>query len=153
MIKNDARGGMEKEELLPLMSDDTKQYADRILDVFDAPFAQHMGLRIESVSMDEVVCSMCVQPFMINSMGRVHGGAIYALLDHTFAIISNMLHDGTGQSTEVKFYRPATSDLRCVAKPINLSRSLGIYDVRVYSKEGKLIASSTCTGFVLQSKE
>jgi len=144
---------MEKAELLPLMSEDTKQYADRVLKVFSAPFAQHMGLKIESISMDEVVCSLEIQPFMINSMGRVHGGAIYALLDHTFAIISNMVHDGTGQSTEVKFYRPATTNLRCVAKPINLSRSLGIYDIRVYSDEGKLIASSTCTGFVIRNAE
>ena len=144
---------MDREELLPLMSEDTKQYADRVLDVFSAPYAQHMGLKIEKISMDEVVCSMGIQPFMINSMGRVHGGAIYALIDHTFAIISNMLHDGTGQSTEVKFYRPASTDLKCVAKPINVSRSLGIYDVRVYSDEGKLIASSTCTGFIIRKIE
>jgi len=144
---------MDREELLPLMSEDTKQYVDRVLDVFSAPYAQHMGLKIEKISMDEVVCSMGIQPFMINSMGRVHGGAIYALIDHTFAIISNMLHDGTGQSTEVKFYRPASTDLKCVAKPINVSRSLGIYDVRVYSEEGKLIASSTCTGFIIRKIE
>ena len=144
---------MDRAELLPKMSEDTRQYAERVLDVFSAPFAQHMGLRIENVSKEEVVCSMAVKPFMMNSMGRVHGGAIYALLDHTFAIISNMLHDGTGQSTEVKFYRPATTDLRCVARPINISRSLAIYDVRVYSSEGKLIASSTCTGFIIQKVE
>lgn len=144
---------MDKTELLPRMTEDTRQYADRVLDVLSAPFAQHMGLKIESISRDEVVCTMEIQPFMINSMGRVHGGAIYALMDHTFAIISNMLHDGTGQSTEVKFYRPANSALRCVAKPINISRSLAIYDVRVYSAEGKLIASSTCTGFIIQKIE
>jgi len=144
---------MELDELLPLMSEDTKQYADRVLEVYSAPFAEHMGLKIESISSEEVVCTMDVQPFMINSMGRMHGGAIYTLIDHTFAIISNMYHDGTGQSTEVKFYRPANSKLRCVARPINLSRSLGIYDIRVYSEEGKLVASSTCTGFVLRKVE
>lgn len=144
---------MEKAELLPRMSEDTRQYADRILDVFSAPFAQHMGLRIESVSRDEVVCSMAIQPFMINSMGRVHGGAIYTLMDHSFAIMSNMMHDMTGQSTEVKFYRPASSDLRCTVRPINISRSLAIYEARVYSSEGKLIASSTCTGFIIQRTE
>lgn len=133
------------------MSDDTKQYVDRVLEVFDAPFARQMNIQIESVSYDEVVCTMGVEPFMINSMGRLHGGAIYSLMDHTFAIISNMTRDGTGQSMEVKYYRPADSDLRCVARPINLSRSLGIYDVRVYSKEGKLVASSICTGFVIKS--
>jgi acyl-CoA thioesterase len=140
---------MDREQLLPRMSEDTKQYADRVLEVFDAPFAREMGVEIESVKADEVVCTMKLKPFMINSMGRAHGGVLYALMDHTFAIISNMTRDATGQSMEVKYYRPGTTDLRCVAVPINTSRSLGIYDVRVYSTEGKLLASSTCTAFVL----
>jgi len=144
---------MDVEELQTRMSDDTKQYADRVMELYEAPFARHMGVEIESVSLDEVVCSLSIQPFMINSMGRVHGAVIYSLLDHTFAVISNLTHDGTGQSTEVKFYRPAMGDLRCVARPINISRSLGIYDVRVYSTENKLIASSICTGFILKKIE
>jgi len=144
---------MDREELLNRMSEDSKQYADRVLEVFDAPFARQMGVQIESIATDEVVCSIKVQPFMMNSMGRMHGGVIYSLIDHTFAIISNMMHDGTGQSIEVKYYRPGDSDLRCVAKPINLSRSLGIYDVMVYSTAGKLIASATCTGFVIKRNE
>ena len=144
---------MDVEELQTRMSDDTKQYADRVMELYEAPFARHMGVEIESVSLDEVVCTLSIQPFMINSMGRVHGAVIYSLLDHTFAVISNLTHDGTGQSTEVKFYRPAMGDLRCVARPINISRSLGIYDVRVYSTENKLIASSICTGFILKKIE
>jgi acyl-CoA thioesterase len=144
---------MDMEQLLPKLSEDAKPYAERIMEVFDAPYAAHMGVEIESISIDEVVCRMDIQPFMINSMGRMHGGAIYSLIDHTFAIISNMTRDGTGQSIEVKYYRPANSSLRCVAKPINLSKSLGIYDVKVYSDVGKLIASATCTGFVIGRPE
>jgi len=144
---------MEKNELIPLMSEDSKQYADRVLDVFDAPFARQMGIEIESISLDQVVCTMKLKPFMINSMGRVHGAAIYALMDHTFAIMSNMMHDGTGQSMEVKYYRPAMGNMKCVAKPINISRSLAVYDVRAYSEEGKLLASSTCTAFIIKKIE
>lgn len=144
---------MDMDTLMPKLSEDARPYAERISEVFDAPFARYLGLEIESASLDEVVCTMKMQPFMLNSMGRMHGGVIYSLIDHTFAIISNMTRDGTGQSIEVKYYRPGNSDLRCVAKPINLSRSLGIYDVRVYSTEGKLIASAVCTGFVIRRTE
>ncbi len=144
---------MEKEELLSLMTDDTKQYADRVMEVFDAPFARHMGVELISLSKEEAVTTMEIQPFMINSMGRVHGGAIYALMDHTFAIISNMLHDGTGQSMEIKYYRPALGKMRCVAKPLNISRSLAVYEVKVYSEEGKIIASANCTAFILKRIE
>lgn len=144
---------MDREELLPLMSEDTKQYADRVIDVFNAPFAREMGIEIESIEREQVVCRMSLKPFMINSMGRVHGAAIYALMDHTFAIAANMTCDGTGQSMEVKYYRPATGNMRCVARPINISRSLQIFDVRAYSEEGKLLASSTCTAFIIKKVE
>lgn len=144
---------MEKDELLPLMSEDTIQYAERVLYVFNAPFADKMGLKIENIEKDEVVCSMFVEPFMKNSMGRAHGAAIYALMDHTFAILSNMTHDGTGQSMEVKYYRPASGKLRCVAKPMNISRSLGVYDVKVFSEEDKLVASASCTAFIIRNIE
>lgn len=144
---------MDREELLPLMSEDTRQYADRVLDVYSAPFAQHIGLRIESISSEQTVCTMDVKPFMINSMGRVHGAVISALMDHTFAIMSNMTYDGTGQSMEIKYYRPGTERMRCICRPINVSRSLGIYETRVYSEEGKLIASATCTAFIIGRPE
>ena len=144
---------MDREELIPLMSEDTKQYADRALEVFNAPFAREMGIEIESIDSEQVVCRMRLKPFMINSMGRVHGAAIYALMDHTFAIASNLRNDGTGQSMEVKYYRPGTGDMRCIARPINISRSLAIFDVRAYSEEGKLLASSTCTAFIIKKIE
>jgi len=144
---------MDREEILAVMSEDTKQYIDRVVELFNAPFAREMGLAIESIKEGEVICTMDVKPFMINSMGRMHGGAIYSLIDHTFAIAANMKVDATGQSMEVKYYRPANSKLRCIARPINISRSLEIFDVRAYSEEGKLIASSTCTAFVINGSK
>lgn len=141
---------MGREELLSRMSDDTKQYIDRVMELYDAPFARQMGIEIESIKVDEVVCTMKIEPFMMNSMARVHGAAIYALMDHTFGVISHMHNYGTGQSTEVKYYRPATTDLRCVGRIINISRSLGVFEVKAYSTEGKLIASATCTQFIIK---
>ena len=141
---------MDREELLPRLSEDAKQYADRVMDMYGAPFAREMGIEIVSVSLDRIVCEMELRPEMMNSMGRGHGAAIYALMDHAFAIASNLMFDATGQSTEVKFYRPATGKLTAVAIPINRSRSFGIFDVRAFSEEGKLIASATCTSFRIE---
>ena len=141
---------MDREELLPKMSEETRQYADRVMDMYSAPFARQMGIEIVSVEADKIVCEMIIRPEMMNSMGRGHGAAVYALLDHTFAIASNLMSDGTGQSTEVKFYRPASGKLTATAALINRSRSLEIFDVRAVSEEGKLIASATCTAFRLR---
>ncbi len=131
------------------MSEDARQYADRVCDMYNAPFARVMGIEIVSVSTEKTVCEMELKPEMMNSMGRGHGAAVYALLDHAFAVASNLMGDATGQSTEVKFYRPASGKLIAAATLINRSRSLEVYDVRAFSEEGKLIASATCTAFRL----
>lgn len=141
---------MDREELLARMSDDTKQYIDSAWDMYNAPFARFMGVEVVSIGSDRTVCEMEVRPELMNSMGRGHGAAIYALIDHTFAIMCNLVHPCTGQSTTISFYRPASGRLRAECVPVNKSRSLEVYDVRVYSEEGKLIASSINTAFVLK---
>ncbi len=141
---------MDADGLRSRMSPDTVQYADRVMDMYGAPFARWLGIEIESVSADSVVCSLELKPEHMNSMGRGHGAAIYGLIDHTFAIMTNMAHDATGQNTDVSYYRPAQGRITATAVPINRSRSLEVYDVRVTSEEGKLIASAVCTSFVLR---
>ncbi len=143
-------GNMDREDVAAKLSEAASPYLDRVMDMLGAPFAREMGIGIESVDLDRVECSMTLLPEHMNSMGRGHGAAIYALLDHTFAIAANLIHDCTGQSSEVKFYRPASGRLRAVCVPVNRSRSLEAYDVRVLSEEGKLIASAICTAFVIR---
>ncbi len=141
---------MNMDELMARMSEDTRCHADRVMDMYGAPFARHMGVEIVRIEADRVECSLELRPEHLNSMGRGHGAAVYALIDHTFAIATNMVHDATGQSTTVTFYRPASGMLRAVCVPVNRSRTLEMYDVRVYSQEGKLIASAVCTSFVMK---
>lgn len=138
------------EEFLSRLGESARPNADRIRAMYDAPFARTMGIEIQSVDGDRVECYMDLRPEFMNSMGRGHGAAIYALIDHTFTIAANMVHDATGQSSTVAFYRPASGRIRAVCVPVNRSKSLEVYDVRVYSEEGKLIASSTCTAFVIR---
>ena len=143
---------MDREEILARMSEDARQYIDSVVDMYNAPFARLMGIEIVSVSEDEVVCEMELRPELMNSMGRGHGGALYALADHTFAIHCNLTHPCTGQSTSISFYRPAQGRLRAVSRPVNRSRSLEVYEVRILSEEGKLIASAVNTAFVLKGE-
>ena len=141
---------MDREEILACMSDEIKQYVDNIVDMYNAPFARMLGIQIVSLEKDRAVCEMRLEPEFMNSMGRGHGGSIFALVDHTFAILCNLKHPCTGQNTNINFYRPAQGRLRAVARPVNRSRSLEVYEVRVYSEEGKLVASAMNTAFVLK---
>lgn len=146
------RGGMDRDEVLGRMSDDIRQCIDAVMDMYNAPFARFIGLEIESIDRDRVECTLDLRPELMNSMGRGHGAAVYGLVDHTFAIACNMLHPCTGQNSQISYYRPASGRLRAVCVPINRSRSLEVYDVRVYGGEGKLVASAVCTAFVLKGE-
>lgn len=141
---------MDRNDLASKMSPETSDRIDRVMCMYNAPFARFLGIEIESVDTDRVVCSLELRPEHFNSMDRAHGATIYGLIDHTFGIIANLSHDSTGQSSNITFYRPALGRLIAVAEPINRSRSLETYDVRVLSEEGKLIASATCTAFVIR---
>ena len=141
---------MNIDELRSRMSPDVVEFAERIMDMYEAPYARFVGLEIAEIAADRVECYLDLRPELMNSMDRGHGAAIYSLIDHTFAIAANLKHDSTGQNTNVSFYRPAQGRLTAVAVPINRSRSLEVYDVRVTNEEGKLVASAVCTAFVIR---
>lgn len=143
---------MDRDEVLSRMSEDVRDRIDSVMEMYRAPFARLIGIEIESLEADRAVCSLDLRPELLNSMGRGHGGAVYALMDHTFAILCNMNRPCTGQCTSISYYRPASGRITAVAVPINRSRSLEHYDVKAYSEEGKLVASATCTAFVLKGR-
>lgn len=72
------------------ISEDCLPFADNIGAMLDAPYFRANGMRVLSISMDEVVVEMECTPGMRNSNGFVHGGAIYGAMDHTHAILVNI---------------------------------------------------------------
>ena len=118
-------------------------------EVYNAPFIRELGIEIGKISQDEVELYLDIQPKHINSRGFVHGGVIYTLMDHSLAFASNLCGEAVGQSSNVIFHRPVKEG-RLISKlsVVNRSKSLLIYDVKVFSKD-KLIASSTMTAFRL----
>lgn len=131
------------------VSEDCRQYLDKIQELYDAPFIRELGIEVGSVSSDEISLYLDIQPKHINSRGFVHGGVIYTLMDHSLAFASNLCGEAVGQSSNVIYHRPAKEG-RLISKltVINRSRTLLIYDVKVYCND-KLIASSTMTAFRL----
>ena len=143
---------MDRETMMDLISDDCKQYIDKIIEVYDAPFARDLGIEIEHISKDEVCLYLDVMPKHINSRGYLHGAVIYGIMDHSLAFAANMEEEAVGQSSNIIYHRPVKEGrihVRTVL--INRSRSLCIYDSRVFCNE-KLIASCTLTAFRLGDK-
>ena len=76
--------------------------------------------------------------------------AIFALVDMTFATVSNAagLYCVNAQ-TNISYLEPGRiGPLRGEARKIRSGRNLGTYDVRITDSDGTLVAIATVTGFM-----
>lgn len=119
------------------------------------------GVHIEDVGPDWCRCSLQVQPVHMNAVGAVQGGAIYTLADSAFAVASNMRHmtekDGrltVSQSASISYISAgkAGSTLYAEARKAGGGKRSSVYHINVADHEGRLIATMTGNGFVIEKK-
>jgi uncharacterized protein (TIGR00369 family) len=146
-MRSRIQGDMDMKTLKEIVSPELHEYLPRILDMCEAPYAVANGIELVSLTPECTRMRKSIHQDDMNSMGRVHGAALFGLIDHTFAVAANVKTDGTGQCCNIIYHRPCTdNEVESEARLINESKSLQIFDVRVYSGS-KLRVSATCTGF------
>jgi acyl-CoA thioesterase len=118
-------------------------------------FATNAGIVIDSVTEEEVLCSMPITAEHLNAGGTVQGGAIFTLADLAFAVHSNLrLFLGekagitVGQSNSIS-YLAAPKGQRLIARSVCLSRgkSVSVYRVEIRDDLGNFIADMRGNGF------
>lgn len=120
---------------------------DCIMRMCNAPYAVANGLELISMSPSSTRMGKAVRPEDLNSAGIVHGAVSFGLIDHTSALAGEVMGEGCGQSCNVIYHRPCTGPyIEAEAKLISASRTLAIFDVRVY-QDGEMKVSAVCTNF------
>jgi acyl-CoA thioesterase len=101
--------------------------------LFDSSeFAQLLGLKIIEARDGYARVVMPVLKKK-NPNGVVHGGAIFTLADHAFAIAANAGRtERVAVSVHIQFITPARGDLTAVAEILGESRRFSTYRVMVY---------------------
>ncbi|MFQ8738658.1 MAG: PaaI family thioesterase [Bilophila wadsworthia] len=111
------------------------------------PFARHMGIELLEVGPEHGVAIMPLDERHRNGMGHAHGGAIFALVDMTFATVSKP--PGSIASTPRRTFHSSrgasASARRSPQDP--LRPNLGTYDPH-HRSDGTLVAIATVTGFM-----
>lgn len=113
-------------------------------------FATNNGCRIDSLSDEEVVCSMDIDRSRhCNAYGGIMGGVMFMLGDFAFAVASNHIHRPTVALNVTIGYLNAPKGERLIAKTRNLKdgRTTGVYDVDIYDELGNHVAVFYGTGF------
>jgi uncharacterized protein (TIGR00369 family) len=119
------------------------------------PFADLLGIRVTETTADRVVAEMEVRPELCTSPTVLHGGAVMAFADTLGALgtIAN-LPEGAGTTTiesKTNFIGPAPVGTTVIgtATPVHRGRRTQVWQTRITTREGKLVALVTQTQLVL----
>ena len=120
-------------------------------------FADMIGIEIDSITADEVVCSMGIREHHLNAGDKVQGGATFTLADLTFAVACNyddLSADkktvSVGHSCNITFFKPATGKkLIAKSKCLQKGRRLSVYRVDVTDDNGTHVAEMTGNAYTV----
>ena len=115
---------------------------------------EHLGIELTDSSEDTLRGRMTVDARTIQPAGVVHGGAS-VLFAETLAswaatyTIDQAKQYAVGLEINANHVRPGTGTLYGEVTPLNLGRSVQVWDVRITNEAGKLVCVSRCTIAVL----
>ena len=120
------------------------------------PFAALMGVTFVEAAGDKVVATMVVREDLCTLGHSIHGGAVMAFADSVgaAATIINLPPDAKGTTTierKTNFTGAAKagSTVTATATPIHLGRRTHVWQTRIETEEGRLVAIVTQTQMIL----
>jgi 1,4-dihydroxy-2-naphthoyl-CoA hydrolase len=120
------------------------------------PFAVLMGIEFTEALQDRVTATLVVREDLCTLGHAIHGGALMAFADTVgaAATIVNLPEEAKGTTTlesKTNFIGAAKAGttLRAVATPVHRGRRTQIWQTRIETAEGKLVAMVTQTQMVL----
>ena len=120
------------------------------------PFAELKGVTFTEADRDRVVARMQIRPDLCTLNHVIHGGALMALADSVgaAATVINLPDDAKGTTTlesKTNFIGAARegTTVIAIATPVHRGRRTQVWQTRLESEDGKLIALVTQTQMVL----
>lgn len=120
------------------------------------PFAELKGVRFVEADKDRVVARMRVRADLCTLDHTIHGGAIMALADSVgaAATLINLPEDAKGTTTlesKTNFIGGAREGTTVIATatPVHRGRRTQVWQTRLETEDGKLVALVTQTQMVL----
>ncbi len=122
---------------------------------FRGMFPELLGIQLSEVTKENVVASLTVRPDMCTVAGVMHGGAIMAFADTLGAVgtIVNLPQGARTTTIESKtnFLAAAPVNTRVTGEstPVHRGKTTMVWQTRIISESGKLVALVTQTQMVL----
>jgi len=122
------------------------------------PFSERLGLRFVSAELDRITGELEVRSDHCTRPGTIHGGVLMSFADSLGAAGAMInLPDGARTSTiesKTNFIGPAMAGERLTgeATPIHRGRSTMVWQTRISTEDGRLVAMVTQTQIVLPGR-
>lgn len=122
------------------------------------PFAALLGIELVSADADSIVAQMTVRPDLCTQPAVLHGGAIMAFADTlgALATVANLAPGATTTTLESKtnFIAAAPAGTRILGEtaPIHKGRRTMVWQTKISTTEGKLVALVTQTQLILRAE-
>ena len=120
------------------------------------PFAELMDVTFLAAEPDKVVATMLVREEFCTIYRTIHGGAVMALADSVgaAATLINLPEGATTTTIESKTNfvasAPAGSMVRATATPVHKGRRTQVWQTRVETEQGRLLALVTQTQLIIE---
>jgi acyl-CoA thioesterase len=119
----------------PEMSEEQERYRkSRIEDFNHSEFARLLGMVVKETWDGGARVAMDVTGKR-NSLGNVHGGAIFSLADHAFGLAANLEEVQVATSAHINYLSPAGDHLEAVAERVAGNDLNSLFRVTVYEGE------------------
>jgi 1,4-dihydroxy-2-naphthoyl-CoA hydrolase len=127
-----------------------------ITDRYDMPFVRWLGVRFLTVAPERVSAEMMVRDELCTYGGILHGGALMSFADTLGAYATSLnLPEGAGTTTvesKTNFLAPSPSGTKVIGEclPLHRGRRTMVWQTRITSAEGRLVAVVTQTQLVIE---
>lgn len=123
-----------------------------------SPFAELLGFEPVEQEVGRVLLRLPFSKNLLQSLGRVHGGAIFSLADHAsgWAAYSTLETNERCATLEMKInYIAALNDENCLAdsRVIHRGRTSIVIETDIKTEAGRLIAKTLATFIVLKTAD
>ncbi|HZS05462.1 MAG TPA: PaaI family thioesterase [Blastocatellia bacterium] len=125
--------------------------------ITESPFARLLGFEVVERETGRVKLRLRFSEHLLQALGRVHGGAIFALADHAcgWAVVTVLERGYSCATLEMKInYIALVHNEDCVAEArvVHLGKSSAVVEAEVRTEAGRLIAKTLATFAVLNPR-
>ena len=127
-------------EELELTKENIIKYFDKV-----KGFNKHNNFHIEELTDDKVILYADIDENSMNPNNTVHGGLIFALCDTAMGTLCYATGTkGVTVDSNISYLKPCTGKkLKCVAIPVKIGKTIGVYKAEIYNEKDELAAIST----------